>query len=158
MDQILCQYCREHCDATFRDFTYERTRCLPRISDREQARRRQAAKPTNAPTAHSPTCPSLNEMGIRGSCTLNRHVLTAPANTGDGHRGETTAIQGTTPHKVKAVLTDDRVVSTTTAHGWEGASMARDGHNYISPSHPKTPMVNMRARSGNPDGGEQLMS
>ena len=49
----------------------------------------------------------------------------------------------------KARLTNHRLVSTTTNHGREGASMAKDGHNYIPPSHPETPMVNTRAEFKN---------
>ena len=32
-----------------------------------------------AEKSHSPICPGLSEIGIRGSCMSNRHILTAPA-------------------------------------------------------------------------------
>jgi hypothetical protein len=35
IDQILCRYCKAHCQATIHDPRYERTDCPPRISDQE---------------------------------------------------------------------------------------------------------------------------
>ena len=96
---------------------YERMECFPRISDREQARRRKAVKPTSALAKHSPKCPGLNEKVILGSCTSNRHILTAPANTEDKHPNRTMAIQNRTLHRTKAAFTDAQVVSTATANG-----------------------------------------
>ena len=37
LDQILCRYCRKHCEDTILHPNYERTGCPPRISDEERA-------------------------------------------------------------------------------------------------------------------------
>ena len=116
IDQMLCRYFKEHCKATIHNPNYKRTECSPRISDREQAHIRQTRKPPKAPAAHSSTCPNLNETGMRGPCTSQRHILTAPADTRDVHPNGTTTKKNITPHKAKAAFTDARVVTTVTAY------------------------------------------
>ena len=91
IDQILCRYCKEHCEATVHDPRYERTECPPRISDQEQSRRRRTTTPTDTPAAHSPACPGLSEDGTGGSCKSHRHILKPPNDTGNEHpKGTTT--------------------------------------------------------------------
>jgi hypothetical protein len=127
IDQILCRYCRAHCEASIHDPPYERTDCPPRISDQELARRRWSPATKTTPDAHNKTCPGLGEVGSVGPCTSQRHILEPPSDKG------TTTLTSKLPDKAGSVFTDTRVVRTATAYGQYGASTSTDDHNPMRP-------------------------
>ena len=110
-NQILCRYCKKHCEATIADPRYARTVCLPRISNREQTYRRQSLTATAAPAAHGTACPGLREINTGGQCTLRRHKLEPPMNN------ETGGPLVRAMHKPRAASTKDRVVATGMIRG-----------------------------------------
>jgi hypothetical protein len=129
IDQILCQYCKAHCEATIHNPRYERTDCPPRISDQELSRRWRPTAPKTTPDAHNKTCPGLGEVGSVGPCTSQQHILEPPSNKG------TATLKSTLPDKARTrnVFTGTRVVRTATAYGQYGASTSTDGHHSMRP-------------------------
>jgi hypothetical protein len=130
MDHILCRYCLRHCKDTILHPQYKRTECPPRISDKERDRLRKERPSTttnfengqasSATPAHSQMCPGLNEVGVKGFCSFNRHILNAsetPNNLEDSGREKATAARVVSPHKTRAAFTNARVVSTRTTFG-----------------------------------------
>jgi hypothetical protein len=160
LDHILGQYCLRHCKDTILHPQYERTECPPRISDEERDRLRKERPSTtpnlegtnnlveyfengrarSATPAHSPMCPGLNEIGVEGFCSFNRHILNAsktPDNLEDSGPEKVTAARVVTPHKTKAAFTNARVVSTRTTFGRNYAG--EDDESSVGSGHHSDP-------------------